>query len=68
MLFSFVPYAPLPSYPDRGNDGPAPVYSAHREIEMRDALAQLADLAVQREIERERSSQSEMHPPMSEAA
>ena len=63
MLFSFVPHAPLPSYPDRGNDGSAPVYSAHREIEMRDALAQLADLAVQREIERERSDQTETQSP-----
>ena len=62
MLFSFVPYAPLPSYLDRGHDCPARVYSAYREIEMRDALAQLADLAVQREIEGERSSQSEMPP------
>ncbi len=63
MLFSFVPHAPLPSYADREHDDVAPVYSVSRETELRNALAQVADLAVQREIERERSGQSGTQPP-----
>ncbi len=69
MLFSFVPHAPLPSYPDREHGDVAPVYSIRREAELRNALAALADLAVQREIERERSGQSgTQQPPESKAA
>ena len=63
MLFSFIPHAPLPSYPDREHDDVAPVYSTRREAELRSSLVELADLAVQREIERERSGQSGTQSP-----
>ena len=68
MLFSFVPHAPMSSYPDREHDDVAPVYSIRREAELRHALAALADLAVQRQIEGGLSAQGRTQPPGSDAA
>jgi hypothetical protein len=59
MLFSFIPSARMSSYPDRGDDVPAPVYSARLVAEMQSTLAELADLAVRQEMEREPPDQSD---------
>jgi hypothetical protein len=66
-MLRFIPHAPLPSYPDRGHDDPAPVYSARLVAEMQSTLAAMADIAVQQEIERQHSNGDEA-PPLSDAA
>jgi hypothetical protein len=68
MLFSFIPPQPLPSYPNRDDDVPAPVYSARVVAEMQSTLAELADFAVRQEMEREPSDQSDTQLPRSDAA
>jgi len=68
MLFSLIPNAPLPSYPDHGHEDPAPVYSARRVAEMQNTLAALADIAVQQELEREHSNGNEAQGRINDAA
>jgi hypothetical protein len=64
MLFSYAP----PSYAVRRKDEPAPMYPAHLLGEIQHTLAKLADIAVQREIEREHSNRNDTQLPMSDAA
>ena len=68
MIFRRFPFAYTPSYPDREQGGPAPVYPAQTLEQMQRRLAALADLAVRDEIEREHSNGNEGQAPLSDAA
>jgi hypothetical protein len=54
MLFAFAPYAYTPSYPSDGSGSSAPLYPVYHLTEMQRTLAALADVAVQREMDRDR--------------
>ena len=68
-MFSFMAFAySRSSLPDRANDEPKPMYSPSFVPEMQDKLAQLADRAVQEELEREHSNRNDTQLPTSDAA
>ena len=54
MLFAFAPYAYTPSYPSDGSGSSAPLYPVYHLTELQRTLAELADDAVQREMDRDR--------------
>jgi len=55
MLFSFVPFAYLPSYSTQADSPGAQPYPVHLLSEMKDTLTALADTAVAAEVEQERT-------------
>jgi len=68
-MFSFMVFAYCrSSFPDRANDEPKSMYSPSFVPEMQDKLAQLADLAVQEQIEGDHSNRIDTQLPTSDAA
>jgi hypothetical protein len=68
-MFSFMAFAySRSSLPDRANDEPRPMYSHSLVSEMQDKLAQLADRAVQEELEREHSNRNQTERPKRDVA
>ena len=51
MMFALAPFAYAPSYHDGESRVAAPIHADLHLTEMRQALSQLADVAVQREVE-----------------
>jgi len=69
MMFSFMAFAYSRSpLPDQANDELKPMYFLSFVSEMQDKLAQVADLAVREEIEREHSNRNQTQQPKRDAA